>query len=66
MITDRNGRVVKEGDTIKFSTSKKEYGVVLKDGLLGSYEDGVFISLSEVLKNFEIIETKEKDGNQIK
>ncbi len=54
MITDKNGREVKEGDTIKFTNTFALYKIVLKDGLLGAYENGKFIALKDVLKNFVI------------
>ncbi|PAF27433.1 hypothetical protein CHH61_03290 [Shouchella clausii] len=51
-ITDRNGKPVKEGDTIVFTKTDIPYKVVTKNGLLGAYEDGEFIALKDVLKNF--------------
>lgn len=54
MIIDKNNREVKEGDTIEFTNSFIPYKVVLKDGLLGSYENGEFIALKDCLRNFVI------------
>jgi hypothetical protein len=55
MITDKNGNEVKEGDIIEFGNSGIPYKIVSTNGLLGAYEDGEYIPLKDVLKNFLII-----------
>ncbi|GIN55071.1 hypothetical protein J36TS2_39650 [Bacillus paralicheniformis] len=53
--TDKNGKTVYEGDSIKFKRSERIYKVINENGHLGCYEDGEFIPLCEILKNFEIV-----------
>lgn len=55
MITDKKGTEVQEGDVIEFSNSGIYYKIITKEGKLGAYENGEFIALEEVLKNFVIV-----------
>ncbi|MCA1066097.1 hypothetical protein QTG56_25590 (plasmid) [Rossellomorea sp. AcN35-11] len=55
MVKDKFGKEVYEGDTIRFVNSGINYKIINKDGLLGAYENGEFISLKEVLRNFIVI-----------
>lgn len=54
MITDKNGKEVRDRDVIEFGNSGIPYQVVTRDGHLGAYENGEFIFLKDVLKNFVI------------
>lgn len=59
IITDRNGNSIYEGDSIKFKRSERIYKVIKKDSFLGCYEDGEFIPICKILKNFEVVERPE-------
>lgn len=54
MITDKMGVEVQEGDIIEFGNTGIPYTITTKYGLLGAYENGEFIALKDVLKNFVI------------
>lgn len=55
MITDKNRKVVKEGNVIEFGKSGIPYKIILKDGHLGAYENGEFIRLKDCLKNSFVV-----------
>lgn len=55
IITDRNGQTVYEDDLIKFKRSERIYKVINKNGHMGCYENGEFIPLCKILRNFEIV-----------
>lgn len=57
MQIDKNGKKVREGDTITIRNTGIDYQVVTKNNQLGVYEDGEFIALSEALRVFVIKES---------
>lgn len=62
LVLDRKGKKVNVGDHIKFTyPSEHIYQVDLVNGKLGCYEDGTFISLLDILRNFEVVISKRYD-----
>lgn len=55
---DRNGKLVRIGDTIEFMSSPIRYEVIERDGKLGCVEDGEFIPLQAIIRNFIIVNRK--------
>jgi hypothetical protein len=52
---DKVGKEVREGDIIKFGNSEKLYKIIIKDGLMGACENGEFIAVKDVLRNFRVV-----------
>lgn len=55
---DRNGKTVCVGDTIEFMRSPIRYEVTEQNGVLGCVEDGEFIPLQAIIRNFIIVNRK--------